>query len=262
MNQPEVHDVYRRWQRLTHEFDPKPILVGETYVRELEKLVAYYGNGNDELDLCFNFAFVHAPFEAAPLRAIVEELEARLPPGAWPVWTASNHDVGRLATHWAGGDERKARAALFVLLTLRGTPFLYAGDELALPDGEVPPDRVLDVADPPRDPGRTPLPWTRSGDEWRDPWLPLLDTSCNVEDQLADPSSTLHFVRGLIEARKAFVGEPYESLPSRDGVWAFRRGATTVAVNLTDEESEHDGRPLAPWEGAILGGNSLAAAAS
>jgi alpha-glucosidase len=252
MNRPETHEIFRRWQQVACEYDPKRILVGETYVRELPKLVAYYGGGTDELDLCFNFAFVHAPFEAEPLRAIVDEYESLLPEAAWPVWTASNHDVGRLATHWAGGDERKARAALFVLLTLRGTPFLYFGDELALPDGEVPPERVLDLADPPRDPGRTPMPWTRSGSEWREPWLPLVDTSRNVEDALADRGSALHYVRALIARRREFVREPYESLESRAGVWAYRRGATVCAVNMTDEESEHGGRRLAPWEVTTL----------
>jgi alpha-glucosidase len=175
-----------------------------------------------------------------------------LPAGAWPVWTGSNHDTSRAMTRWAGGDERKARAILFLLLTLRGTPFLYQGEELALEDGDVPPDRILDPAEPSRDPSRTPIPWTRSGDEWRDPWLPLADTSRNVEDERADPGSTLHYVRDLIARRRVFVGEPYETLPSRDGVWAYRRGETTLALNMSDEEAEHDGRTLAPWEGAIL----------
>jgi alpha-glucosidase len=252
MNQPETHDVFRRWQQISREYDPKPIFVGETYVREPKLMATYYGSGTDELDLAFNFTFVHAPFEAAALREVVETTESVLPPDAWPVYTGSNHDVGRLATHWCGGDQRKVRAALFILLTLRGTPFLYYGDELGLPDGEVPPDRMLDIATPPRDPGRTPMPWTGGGTEWKNPWLPLSDTSLNVEDERVSPQSTLHYVRGLIEQRKEFVREPYEAVESRDGVWAWRRGTTTCVVNLADEEAEHDGRRLAPWEAAIL----------
>jgi alpha-glucosidase len=251
MNQLETHDIFRRWNQISREYDPKPIFVGETYVREPKLMATYYGSGNDELDLAFNFAFVHAPFDAAALREVVEATEEVLPPDAWPVYTGSNHDVGRLATHWCLGDQRKVRAALFILLTLRGTPFLYYGDELGLRDGDVPPDRILDLADPPRDPGRTPMPWTRSGDEWKNPWLPLADTSVNVDDERADPESTLHYVRDLIERRKRFAGEPYESLESRDGVWAWRRGETTCVVNLSDEESEHDGRRLEPWATAI-----------
>jgi alpha-glucosidase len=251
MNQPEVHDIFRRWQRLARKYDPKPILYGETVVG-VDLLAAYYGTGGDELDLAFNFDFLRADFEVDALRSIVERIERELPADAWPTYTASNHDNSRAATRWAGGDEQKMRAALFLLLTLRGTPFFYQGDEIALEDGEVPPDHILDIADPPRDPGRTPLPWTRSGGEWHEPWLPLTDTTRNVEDERSDPCSTLHYTRELIECRRAFALEPYETVPSREGVWAYRRGATELAVNLTDEESEHGGRRLAPWEGAIL----------
>ena len=78
------------------------------------------------------------------MRPLVEGIEARLPEAAWPVWTGSNHDAGRLATRWAGGDERKARAALLMLLTLRGTPVLYYGDEIALQDAELDWREALD----------------------------------------------------------------------------------------------------------------------
>ena len=252
MHQPGTHDVFRSWRQLCDGYQPRRILVGETYVRDVESMASYYGSGEDELDLAFNFAFVHAELDADELRRVVEVTEAALPPGAWPVYTASNHDVGRLATRWAEDDDRKARAALFLLLTLRGTPFLYYGDELGLANGKVPAERILDVASPSRDPGRTPMPWTRAGG-WRDPWLPLADTSRNVEDQRSDLDSTLSYVRRLIELRRSFAGEPYETLPSRDGVWAYRRGPTSLAVNLTDEENEHAGVRLEPWSGAVLG---------
>jgi alpha-glucosidase len=251
MNQLETHDILRRWQQIASGYDPKPILLGETYVRDIPKLASYYGSGADELDLAFNFAFLHARFTREALHPLVDETERLLPPDAWPVWTASNHDAGRLATHWLGGDETKVRAALTLLLTLRGTPVLYYGDELGLPDAEVPPDRILDLAEPPRDPGRTPMPWTRSGEDWRDPWLPLLDTSVNVEEQRADPGSTLNFTRALIARRRAFAREPYTPLPSRDGVWAYRRGATTIAINMSADESEYEGLTLGPWGTAI-----------
>src|SRR6185312_7351812 len=144
------------------DYDPKPILVGETFV-DLDHVISYYGNGTDELDLPQNFPFAKAEFELDELRAIDEETEAKLPPGATPCWFGSNHDVSRLATRWAEGDEAKARAALFLLLTLRGVPILYQGDEIALEDGDVPAARITDIADPPRDPSRTPLPWTPAG---------------------------------------------------------------------------------------------------
>jgi len=96
------------------------------------------------------------------------------------------------------------------------------------------------------------MPWSRSGDEWRDGWLPLLDTTVNVEEQLDDPSSTLHFTRRLIERRRAFARAPYETLPSSDGVWAYRRGTTTVAINMSDDEADYVGRTLGPWESAVF----------
>jgi alpha-glucosidase len=250
-NQPEVHDIYRAWQRIAHEYDAKPTLMGETSV-ELDDLIPYYGTGTDELDLAQNFPFMEAPFERDALRAIVEEVEAKLPPGATPVWFGSNHDNSRLATRWAGGDERKARAALFLLLTLRGAAILYQGDEIALLDTPLTLGQITDIAEPPRDPERTPLPWTRGGAEWRRPWLPLGDTARNVEDQRADPASTLNYVRGLVARRRELADAPYRTLPSAAGVWAFARGDTMIALNMSDEPAEHDGTRLAPWEGRIL----------
>ena len=112
-----------------------------------------------------------------------------------------------------------------MLVTLRGTPFLYYGDEFALTDGYVPPERVRDVAEPSRDPCRTPMPWTRDGG-WKDPRLPLEDTARNVDDQRADPASTLHFTRDLIALRKKVadlrVGA-YDELAAPDGAWAWGR---------------------------------------
>jgi alpha-glucosidase len=130
-----------------------------------------------------------------------------------------------------------------MLLTLRGAPSLYYGDELALPDGHVPRDRVRDVAVPSRDPCRTPMPWTREGG-WKDPWLPLEDTSRNVEDQRADAESTLNFTRDLIALRKELAdvrSGPYAELPAPPGAWAWRRGdGVVVAVNVGLDATEID----------------------
>jgi alpha-glucosidase len=196
-----------------------------------------------------NFPFVNAEFEVGELRPIVEAVERSF---RAPVWFGSNHDHSRLATRWADGDGRKARAALFLLLTLRGTALLYQGDEIGLTDGVVPAKRVLDLADPPRDPERTPLPWTATGDEWRNPWLPLSDTSRNIDEQRADPASTLAYVRDLIARRKDFAGMPYRTLRSAKGVWAYARGHTTCVLNMTPDAAVHEGRTLAPWETLIL----------
>ncbi|HEX4745369.1 MAG TPA: DUF3459 domain-containing protein [Gaiellaceae bacterium] len=122
-----------------------------------------------------------------------------------------------------------------MLLTLRGTPCLYYGDEIALEAGDVPADRVLDCATPSRDPGRTPMPWTPDGG-WIAPWLPLADSSRNVEEQRANPGSTLHFTRDLIALRRRLPelrSGGYVELPTPAGAWAWRRGDdVVVALNL------------------------------
>src|SRR5215213_506840 len=99
MNRPELHDVLRRWRELVGRRDgDEPVLVGETYVLDLEQLVPFYGLGEDELHLAFNFLFLHADLDPAQMRPIVEGMERMLPQGAWPVWTGSNHDGLRMAT--------------------------------------------------------------------------------------------------------------------------------------------------------------------
>ena len=103
-DRPEAHDILRRWRAIADTYEPERLLIGETNVEKLPTLMQFYGNGHDELHGGFNFVFINAPFEAAALRAVVEDTEALLPEGAWPIWTASNHDVSRLSTRWAAGD--------------------------------------------------------------------------------------------------------------------------------------------------------------
>jgi alpha-glucosidase len=231
-DRPEVLEIYADWQAIAAEYEPKRILMGETYV-PLSHLWRYA----EQLDLVQNFDFVRSQFEPAPLRRIVEQVEAKLPAARTPLWFGSNHDHSRLATRWARGDEQRARAALFLLLTLRGDVILYQGDELALTDGAVPKSRITDLAHPPRDPERTPLPWTRSGAEWTAPWLPLADTSRNVEDQRADDGSTLHFVRDLISWRRETGDAPYRTLRNQAGVWRYARGDATCVVDFRAGET-------------------------
>ena len=196
--------MLRRWRQLSDAVDPPRILVGETPV-PVDALAGYYGNGADELHLAFNFPFITAPFEADALRSVVEETEAGLPRGAWPAWTGSNHDMSRFSSRWADDDPRKIRAALVMLLCLRGTPVLYQGDEIGLGDRPVAHEDMRDPlgvrycpAYAGRDAMRTPLPWRRGpGGGFTDPgtvpWLPVGEIAeANVEDQRSDPSSVLH----------------------------------------------------------------------
>jgi alpha-glucosidase len=253
-NRDDVHEVFRRWRRLVDEYEPARVLLGETWVMEIDRLARFYGSGEDELHLAFNFPFAFSPLDAKALRSVVEATEAALPERAWPVWMLSNHDMPRFPTRMAGGDKRKACAALLLLLTLRGTPVLYYGDELGMPQAQVPAERERDMAG--RDGARTPLPW--NGD-WHDPWLPLAADVAPVAEQRDDADSFLSFCRALIARRKSnrdLLEGSYETLSAPDGVWAFRRGEhTAVAVNLSDDpvEFELDGaRRLGPWEGAVL----------
>jgi alpha-glucosidase len=257
MNQPEVHDIYRRWRRLARGYDPERILLGETYVIDLDRVASFYGEESDELHLAFNFAFVHAELEAAELRELVEGTEAVLPHDAWPVWTGSNHDVVRFPTRWADGDADRARAALTMLLTLRGTPVLYYGDELLLENVDVPREALRDPVglsrwpeDPGRDGCRTPMPWapgegygfTRPGVR---PWLPFGDHAGEtVAEQRDDPDSALRLTRDLIALRRERADlhtGTYASLDAPEGVWAWRRGErTAVALNFSQAPVELD----------------------
>jgi len=287
---PEVHDVLRRWRAVAETYDPPRVLIGETYVLEPEAFASFYGDG-DELNLAFNFMLLHSEFNAAQLRDAVERAEALLPAHAWPVWTGGNHDNHRFPTRWGKNDPARARAALVMLMGLRGTPFLYYGDEIGMPDTHVPKDRILDPvgvfhgARMGRDDERTPMHWSAApGADFSapgvEPWLPYGDyAACNVSDQRTDPDSTLSLTRDLIGLRDALPElreGTYTTLPGpNDDVWVWLRGArTVVACNLSDNEvevagvgpgairvctqrardNEHvDGTlRLAPWEAAIV----------
>jgi len=256
VNRPEVHEVIRRWRRLADAYDEARLLIGETPV-PMDDLVPYYGDGHDELGLAFNFDFIGAPLDAGAMRAIVEGMEAALPPGAWPAWTGSNHDMFRFPTRWAEDDPRKVRLALLMLLCLRGTPVLYQGDEIGMGNVTV---AAEDLRDPlgvrfhpyydGRDACRTPMQWCDgSGGGFTDaavPWLPLGDVAAvNVTGQRDDRSSVLTLCRDVIAFRRRnpeFVAADYTSLPAPEGAWAFGRGAGhAVVLNMSGGEVQLDG---------------------
>lgn len=287
-NRPEVHAVLRRWRRLCELYDPPRLLLGETWFFDLSRLARYYGH-DDEIQLAMNFPFVFSPFAAGALRSVVEATEAALPAFAWPAWFGSNHDVPRLATRWCAGDPARISCALLILLTLRGTPILYGGDEIGMANVAVPPDRVRDPLGrggrPGRDGSRTPMRWTRGPNAGftvagATPWLPVGDADgSNVESQRGDPRSILHLCRDLVALRRerADLRDGDQAcLPSPPAVWARRRGGgTIVAVNLSDNQANlddvcgqilictdrsRDGErvegtlSVRPWEGVVVGG--------
>jgi len=282
-NRPETHGVFRDWRKIAESYEPARLLLGETWVRDLASLAGFYGH-DDELQLAFNFPFVFARFTPGGLCGVVGETLARLPAGACPVWTASNHDVGRFPTRWCGGDERKVRLALMILATLPGTTVLYYGDEIGMTDVRVPVELRRDHMsrrgtgwDGSRDRGRTPMQWDASPSagftaEGVTPWLPVGDAAAeNVADQRDDPGSVLGLCRSLLALRRAeFRGEivPYELLAADGGLWSYRAGPLTVTVNLSDQpaplpgpardillstapDPRSPGESLGPWQGVV-----------
>ena len=206
---PTIHDRLRGIRRVIDEYEDR-LLVGEVYLMDLHRLVEYINSG-DQLHLAHNFVFFHLPWQAAAFRASVQDFVDLADFAAWPAWFLENHDHSRVPTRYAGqpgSGQRRARVAAVLICALRGTPFLYYGQELGLPDAEIPPDRVVDIDG--RDPERAPLPWRRpsragpgAGFTTAEPWLPVVadaERLC-VESQQQDPASTLAFMRRLLRLR-------------------------------------------------------------
>ncbi len=198
-----THPLLRGIRSVLDEYDtPHPrMMVGEVNLTET-RLIAKYLGDDDELNLVFDFASLDVPWSADAWRARIAHVESVMGE-RWPTWVFSNHDQPRVRTR-LGGDEDRARAAAVLLLTLRGTPFLYAGDELGLEDADVPADRVVDPGG--RDGCRAPIPWTAAADHgWpAEPWLPWPPEpeARNAETLRADPGSILHLHRALLSARR------------------------------------------------------------
>ena len=159
IDQPGVHDVIRELRAALSDYEPEPLLLGEVGVADPERWAAYYGDG-DELMLTLNFAFWSQPWSAAAFHDVIAATTRRVPDGAWPVWALGNHDITRLATRYDqdGRGPSRARLAAMMLLTLRGTPLLYYGDEIGMTNVAVPAGDAVDIDG--RDAVRTPMQWS------------------------------------------------------------------------------------------------------
>ena len=249
-DRPEAMAVVAAMRAVADEYDAR-VLIGEIYL-PLDRLVGYYGapgsGGADGVHLPFNFHLLLTAWTAPALHALVGDYEAALPAGAWPNWVLSNHDKPRIAARVGEG---QARVAAVLLLTLRGTPTLYQGDELGLAGEPIPPDRIRDpqaLREPGvafnRDEVRQPMPWSdeaQAGFTTGEPWLPLPSDwpTRNAACQRADPRSMLSLHRRLLALRRAHPALALGAItlaPVAGDVLAYARvdGEETlfVALNL------------------------------
>jgi alpha-glucosidase len=231
------------------------LLIGEVYL-PFNQLATYYGPTLNGAQLPFNFHLMQCAWTADAIAAVIKEYEAALPAGAWPNWVIGNHDQPRIATRVG---RAKSRVAAMLLLTLRGTPTMYYGDEIGMTDVPIPPVEVQDPAEKNepgkgqgRDPERTPMQWDGSreaGFTEGIPWLRLaVDSSTvNVATLSTQSDSVLSLYRTLIELRNANsalnVGR-VEGVASNGKVLRYERIAGeqrfSIMLNLSEgpEETE------------------------
>ena len=208
-NRPEVHAIVAEMRSVTDTY-PDRVLIGEIYL-PIEQLVTYYGHDLKGAHLPFNFQLLQTAWNAASIAQIMKEYEAALPRGAWPNWVLGNHDKERIASKIGSA---QARVAAMLLLTLRGTPTIYYGEEIGMKDVPIAPEQVQDPAEKNepglglgRDPERTPMPWDGShlaGFTSGEPWLPLGadHVRVNVEGLRESRQSILNLYRRLIDLRR------------------------------------------------------------
>ncbi|RDV46935.1 alpha-glucosidase [Leifsonia sp. ku-ls] len=235
----ELHEIYRGWRALADSYPGTRVLVGELWLPDIDRFAQYLRP--DELHTAFNFDFLARPWDAAELRASIDEtLAAHAPVHAPSTWVLSNHDVTRPVTRYGREDtsfafarkrkgtptdlalgRRRARAAALLTAALPGSLYLYQGDELGLPEVEDLPDELREDpmhersggVDPGRDGCRVPLPWRGTTPPFgfspdgatAPPWLPQpVDWSAlTVQAQQSDPASMLWLYRQALRIRKA-----------------------------------------------------------
>lgn len=245
-HRPEVYDEVRQLRALADAYPGDRVLVGEAY-GTLEQVVAYYGPHGDGFQLPFNLQLIGAPWQPRAIAAMVEDYEAALPDGAWPNWVLGNHDRSRIASRVGS---RQARVAALLLLTLRGTPTIYQGDELGMTDVPIPQEAVQDPWERQvpglgfgRDPVRTPIPWEPgpgAGFTTGAPWLPVGTDVASAAEQQDDPTSMLTLHRRLLALRRrepALAVGDHRTVSVDDAVYVYERHHAgrrlAVALNLT-----------------------------
>jgi alpha-glucosidase len=246
---PEVHDFIALLRRTVDEF-PERLLIGEIYL-PVERLIAYYGRDLGGVHLPFNFSLLGVRWDAKCIHSLIAEYEGALPKGGWPNWVLGNHDRPRIASRIGKG---QAAVAAMLLLTLRGTPTIYYGDELGMRQVDIPRDRVRDPFERNvpgigvgRDGCRTPMQWDASdnaGFSKVAPWLPLADDwrSDNVANLREDASSIWNLHHRLLSLRREMpalsIGLYRPELVDEDLLVYFREFEDTrllIVLNLTSQ---------------------------
>jgi alpha-glucosidase len=245
---PEIHDVVAEMRRVTEEFDAR-VLIGEIYL-PIERLVRYYGRNLDGVHLPFNFTLLNTRWHSRNLASLIHEYETALPEGGWPNWVLGNHDRPRIATRVG---RAQAKIAAMLLLTLRGTPTIYYGEEIGMTDIAVPPGQARDPFERNvpgkglgRDGCRSPMQWDASpyaGFSTVAPWLPVGDVyrAENVENLRRDETSIYALYRRLTalrRARKALTMGRYVPVSVAQDlllyVRAYAHERFLIALNLND----------------------------
>ena len=251
-DQPLVHDIIAEMRKLMDSYGER-VLIGEIYL-PLDKLVTYYGKEGAGVHLPFNFQLIKIDWNAESIYALVNDYEGSLPPGGWPNWVLGNHDKSRIASRVG---EQQARLGAVLLLTLRGTPTMYYGDELGMQDVEIPPERIQDPKEQTmpgysRDPERTPMQWNSgayAGFSKVEPWLPLAPDykNRNVESQKEEEGSMLNLYKKLISFRQESMAlqlGDFVPLGLHEQLMVFKRKwgeeEVLVAVNFGSEPAIYE----------------------
>ncbi len=216
---PETHRVLQGFRTILDQY-PQKTSIGEITAEDPLVIASYYGKNDDELHMNFYFELLHLRWNAGAFRRCIDRWENVLPGGAWPAYTFSNHDVVRAISRYdqSGRGESRARLLALLLLTLRGTPFIYYGEEIAMKEARLPKKELKDPVGLKwypfhrgRDGCRTPMQWnntSNAGFSNKEPWLPVgpeVDKR-NVTSQEQDTHSQLQFVRELIWLRRKLPG--------------------------------------------------------
>ncbi|UZH55110.1 glucohydrolase [Salinimicrobium tongyeongense] len=262
-DQDEVHEIVHKMRRVIDDYDER-LLIGEIYL-PISKLVRYYGEDNRGAHLPFNFQLLQLPWEAAKIKAAISEYEGALPEHGWPNWVLGNHDNSRIASRVG---KEQAKIAAMLLLSLRGTPTIYYGDELGMEDVNIPEEKIQDpqaLNEPgvgrSRDPERTPMQWNdalNGGFTTGDPWLPLMENyrEINVKNQRGTKGSMLEFHKRLLELRAKepalYIGK-YTPVPSTGNILAYLRefDADKFLMILNLGASEETFAPKLQWRGTV-----------